>query len=479
MRATIDWSYGLLSEPEALVFEALSVFNGGCTLEEAVSVCALGGAGLDDVFALISSLVDKSLLIADADAAEPRYRMLESFRQFAREKLIERGAFDETMARHAQTFVEFAEDYERAAHESADRSWQAAARADLDNFRAALEWTLTARHNVTAGQRLAGALRRAWYFYGAVEGQRWLQSALEAVGDATPPELTAKLETSLAALCAELGEFSTALDAAMRAAGRYREIGDAPGVAGSLIEGATAFVRLARPAEAEPLLHEALEIARARGDRPLAAKASNILAWLHGKNGNFDAARASCSESLAIYEALGQANSQALTLVTLAEIEFWAGKADRAVALASDALTRGPSDGLRATAHDNLAAYHVASGRFDEAREHAREALEIAEPFGYVAQETWALQHLAAIAALQPHAANVAAEQHTRAAVLLGFVEARYAALGERPEPTDAREYETVLAALRGGLGAAALEGALDRGAGMSEEEVLAEALRV
>ena len=91
MRATIDWSYDLLSAREQRVFERLSIFAGGCTLTSAQAVCAGEDVATAEVFDLISSLVDKSMVVAEFDGIEPRYRLLESFRQYAREKLVDRG----------------------------------------------------------------------------------------------------------------------------------------------------------------------------------------------------------------------------------------------------------------------------------------------------------------------------------------------------------------------------------------------------
>ena len=94
MRAAIDWSYDLLAAREQRMFERLSVFAGGCTLATANAVCAGEDVAEADVIDLLSSLVDKSLLLADIDGAEPRYLLLESFREYAQEKLAARGELD-------------------------------------------------------------------------------------------------------------------------------------------------------------------------------------------------------------------------------------------------------------------------------------------------------------------------------------------------------------------------------------------------
>src|SRR5215469_13121661 len=98
--------------------------------------------------------------------------------------------------------------------------------------------------------------------------------------------------------------------------------------------------------------------------------------------------------------------------------------------------------GIRATMNDNLAAYLVALGRYDEARRYATEALDISGRFRFAAQQAWALQHLAALAALSPCAEHKRSEQLSRAATLMGFVDARYASMGGALEPTDQREYD-------------------------------------
>ena len=119
MRATIDWSYDLLSMSEQKLFERLSVFAGGCTLAVAMDVCAGGDVSKDNVLDLLSSLVDKSLVVSDLRASKSRYYLLESFRQYAREKLSVRGEHEHTAHRHALAFLQLAEEAQcRVRHRS-------------------------------------------------------------------------------------------------------------------------------------------------------------------------------------------------------------------------------------------------------------------------------------------------------------------------------------------------------------------------
>ena len=162
MRATIDWSYDLLSTREQRVFDCLSVFAGGCTLATATAVCEDADASEDQVLDLLSSLVDKSLLVADLEGPEPRYRLLESFREYAREKLVIREELHAVVQRHALVCLELAERLERAFDSEVDAVWHALAREELNNWRAALHWALTERGDVLLGQQLVGKLNVAW-----------------------------------------------------------------------------------------------------------------------------------------------------------------------------------------------------------------------------------------------------------------------------------------------------------------------------
>jgi hypothetical protein len=134
--------------------------------------------------------------------------------------------------------------------------------------------------------------------------------------------------------------------------------------------------------------------------------------------------------------------------------------------------------GIRATTNDNVAAYLVALGRYDEARRYARDALDISARFRFAAQQAWALQHLAAVAALRTHVEGERSEHLSRAAVLMGFVGARYSAIGGALEPTDQWEYDRITAALRTALQAEDLDALTARGALLREDEAIAEALR-
>ncbi len=194
MTALLDWSYELLTAREQRFFESLSVFAGGCTLEAATSVCAIDGEDDVDMIELVTSLVTKSLLVAELAGSEQRYRLLESSRQYARDKLSARGDMERTVRRHALAYVELAERLEAARDTTLERAWLSRVTMEVENYRTVLEWTLAERGDVVLGQRLVaahGVLLRA---FTVREMRRWVREAVEIIDEQTPPDLSAQLE---------------------------------------------------------------------------------------------------------------------------------------------------------------------------------------------------------------------------------------------------------------------------------------------
>jgi non-specific serine/threonine protein kinase len=161
LRALIEWSHELLSEPERVLLRRLSVFAGGWTLEAAGAVCGGEGLPADDVMETLSLLVEKSMVLADDEAAEPRYRMLETIRQYARERLLQAGEELLVGDRHLVHFVRFAEEAEPQFYHPDQLRWYARVDDELENLRAALNWSL-ARQQCCHGLRLGAGLHRYW-----------------------------------------------------------------------------------------------------------------------------------------------------------------------------------------------------------------------------------------------------------------------------------------------------------------------------
>jgi predicted ATPase/transcriptional regulator with XRE-family HTH domain len=484
MRATIDWSYDLLSAPEQRVFERLSIFAGGSTLSSAQAVCAGEDVATADMFKLLSSLVDKSMVIAEFDGIEPRYRLLESFRQYAREKLVDGGEEQISAHRHALVCLELAEQLERAYDSESEGILRDEAEQELDNWRAALEWSLGARGDVALGQCLAGELYPAWPFFAHLEGRRWVSSAIECIDDRTPSKVIAKLNYTQTRIASELGEFEIELTSSQIALERYVALGDDLGIARSQCQAGTALARYGRLAEAEPLLRDALAGARTLGTRRLLAQILREVSYLDQINGDFAAARASAAEALAIYEALGCERDRAgMVAFVLSVLEFLAGNAELALMRASEGLAAFRA--LNYTQSNarllcNISIFLTILGRYDEAAGHAREALDLPSEQQSADSVVLALQAIGTVTALRLRgSAKHRSEACMRAARLLGFVYAQHPSDKNNWSSAEQRLDDQRLGALRDALGADAVADLMAQGAMLTEEQAVAEAVEL
>ncbi len=206
LRATIDWSYNLLPPDEQRLFARLAVFTGGCTLEAAESVCPADGTG-GDMLDRLQLLIDQSLLQqAEGPTGEPRFRMLETIREYARERLVASGEGKELHRQHSHYFLALAERAEPALWGGADqRAWIKRLEAEHENLRAALHQAL--EHGaVEVALRLASALWRFWMMHGYLgEGRQWLERAL-ARDNPVAPIVRAKALAAAGFLTAHQGE---------------------------------------------------------------------------------------------------------------------------------------------------------------------------------------------------------------------------------------------------------------------------------
>jgi predicted ATPase/DNA-binding SARP family transcriptional activator len=474
MRALIDWSYDLLSPDERRVFRTLAVFAGGCTLEMAHAVC--GSETLDEiaVLDLISSLVDKSLVEAEPLAGEMRYRLLESTREYAREKLVAHGEEGAAADAHAVAFLALAERLERAYEKTPDRLWLEWVTPELDNWRQAFAWG-----NGTAflTQRLAGALRWAFAYLAPSEGRRWTRIALESAHAAAPPAVLAKLDLVEAMYANALKDRKSSLAAAERALERYRSIGETYGAIEAQRRAASAEQFLGRHVEAERRLEDVLPAARAEDGAP--KQLGHIireLAQTRLLGRDFAGARERFLEAHRVFAAAGADWPVAIVAGDLAELAFLEGDSLDALRFAGEALggARAFNDlpGVAAHLH-NTSAYLIPLARYDEARSHAREALAFARELEIRYVFIFALQHLAAVAAMRPDATS---DDVRRAARLLGFIEGLLERAEIRREFTEQHEYDALRGALRRAFDETELAAFMGEGRGWTEDRAIEEA---
>ncbi len=482
MTALIDWSYDLLTAREQRFFETLSVFAGDCSLEAVMAVCAADDEDDIAIIDLVTSLVTKSLLVAELASDEQRYRLLESSRQYARNKLIARGEQERITSRHALTYLELAERLELAWNTTPDREWLPLAQAESDNWRAVLAWALVKRGDVILGQRLATLRTVLLYGLSLPEARRWVQAALASVDEGTPLRLVARLHHAYAEVASESSDANSALAAAERALVRYREVDDVPGIAHVQGLAASSLVILERFAEAEPLLHEALATARTLGDRRLAALVLRRMAFASRRHGDISGARAYYTEALGLAKTVGAEILAASIAASIADDKADAGDPEEALRLAADAVTALRSLHWSAAPKipnmiASISQYLIVLGRYDEARARANEALELARDLRIVVLVAGSLLHLALITVFAPpNEGQVSSGRFSGAAQLLGFVAARFTELGVPEMFFMPEERDRALAVLRDAIGNDELARSMAAGATMSEDEAVDQA---
>jgi len=464
MRATIDWSYELLSAGEQRLFDRLSVFAGGWTLATATAICADEGTTELVVFEMLASLVDKSLVVAGND----RFRLLESTRAYALEKLTAAGERDVFARRHA----EFFRDRALAANESfgtgSTFAWMADAELELGNYRAALERALVQGNDGDIGGAIAGALGMFWHRSSLrTEGRYWCGLALESVNEVEQPRIAAHLWLTLA----RLSTGGTYVGAAERAVRLFESVSDARWAGRARRQLAWALFFTGRAAEANDLISQALAAARSCEDTSSVAYCLFAQAWVKAPS-DAGEARNLCARAIAAFDASGDEIGYAIALSVLAEIEFADGQPEPALHLALEAREiqlRGKDAKNIAEVYSNIAAYSIALGDHRGARASAEEALRWGQRGGLETEIAVALQHLALLSSL--------ANNDRRAAKLLGYVDAQFDAHRFKREPTEQWGCDKLVSALRAKLSAGELAELSAEGAAWSEDQALQEAL--
>jgi predicted ATPase/transcriptional regulator with XRE-family HTH domain len=371
IRATIDWSHDLLCEQERVLLRRLSVFAGSWTLDMAEKVCSDAGIEAADILDLLTQLVDRSMVVVDAQGAVARYRLLQPIRQYALEQLESSGEADTYRRRHAAALVELAGtgDTDPCGPDeipSLDRL-----EAEHDNLRAALRWALTHRDN-EAALRASAALFPLWERRGHFqEGREWLDQALAGAGDA-PAWYRGRALNALATLCWEGGDSPRAQPIAEQALTLGSQAGDTRSVAWALVNlGMIAFYR-DDPELAVARLEESVPFAREAGDLSFLSLALTLLGrtlvWAKGPHS--PQAAVALEESLALAKAAQSLHATGQALTMLGDLVWHQGDAERAIGLWRQSLeVRCRLEDRRGIAGclEHLALALAASGRFESA----------------------------------------------------------------------------------------------------------------
>ena len=314
LKATMDWSYSLLSEQERALLRSLSVFAGTFTLESVEEVCEteLTKAELLD---LLSQLVDKSLVIVETGDRAARYHLLETIRHYAGEIAEEKGELSHVRTNHLRWYMQFAERTEDELLSKHQALWLERLEAEHDNLRAALTWGRTGSTPEVAemGLRLAGALVWFWYFRGYLsEGRGWLEATL-ALDTERNTVARAKALNAAGALAYLQSDFAASRPRLVESLQIWRELGDKRGTAFALMFLGRLGVRQGDTG-GRRLGEESVRLFREIGDKWGLALALDFLGEVSQERGNSAEANAHHDESLAIYSEIGHNWGVALEL---------------------------------------------------------------------------------------------------------------------------------------------------------------------
>ena len=321
LRASVDWSYALLTEPERILFRRVAVFMGGADLDATQAICSGEDVQRHQVVDLLTLLVDKSLVVAEAHAGRTRYRLLETVRQYALEKLGESGEADIVRTRHRDHYTAMA-----AALNGPDTEQQdgrvAQAESEIDNLRASFAWSLEQSEPEPALQ-LASSLQPLWLTRGQLrEGLAWFDAALKDEADDLAPAILARALADRALIDASV--IATASTSqAERALAIARQLDD-PGLLARALT-ACGCVNGYNPAVALPYFAEAIELARAQND---GWTLSLILGWQAlgaYMAGDPVAVRATAEEGRALADAIGDRFNSRLCRWAIGVAEFTQG----------------------------------------------------------------------------------------------------------------------------------------------------------
>lgn len=479
MRSLFDWSYDLLDDREQDVLRRSSIFAGGFTLD---LLCGLYTEQSDkrEVPLLLASLVDKSLVQSDIHVEPTRYRLLEPVRQYAYEKLCERRESERTARSHALSLIGLAEEFDARLDLIPDREWDDCIERERDNFRAAFEWSFGLHGDAALGQRLAGSRTATWGAFKSGEIRRFMSAALETRSEAAAPQLLAKLANNAARTAIYFAHDPEAILEACRRAVTLQLPNDLRAAAAAGYFLGVALGNMGRHDEADVALRQAREYARSAGAQYEYNITTVALGTYRFGAGDLQEARELISEALQRSEAAMSDRDAAEASRALAEIEFASGRAEEALRLNNKAaqffLAHSDLTTLPKTLN-NSAAYLIALGRFTEARNDAREALRRSRMFGSVVSGWWAMQHLAAIAALRKGQRDEA--MVARAAKILGFVDGAIKHRGKFRYYTEQQIYDKALTALREILGQDELTKIMSAGKAWAQERAVAEALEL
>jgi predicted ATPase/DNA-binding CsgD family transcriptional regulator len=485
IRETLDWSHELLYEPERKVFRRLSVFAGGWVLEASEAVLSDESLGESEVLELLSGLVEKSLVIAElaAESGGVRYRLLDSIRQYALEKLEQSGEVEEVMRAHAEYFLALAEEAEPELIGPHEAEWFERLEEEIDNLRAALSWALE-HGEAELGLRLAGALGSFWFWEGhSGEGRGWIEGALTQDGP-TSALARAKALGAASLLASQLSDHARAKEAAEEGLRISKEAGIEDGRRPFFVWNSptTFFLHLLAnvamnqgdPKRATALSEETLALSRQANEVQGIVWSLLTLAIAATLRADYEQAERLYAEGLSLARELDSAYARFLYLQNGGWTALLQGDPARATLLIEEAVElarerRRGFMGLLSRPLDNLGWAALLDGDLGRARAQFEENLTLSKGRGDKGTLLMSLEGLACVVGAEGEA--------LRAARLFGAAESLQEAVDYRLVPQERAVLEPYRASVRSGLGEAAWEKAVAEGGATGLDQAIGYAL--
>jgi len=358
LRAAIDWSYKLLSETEQVLLARLSVFAGGFSLDAAEAVAAGGAVGRDDVFELLAALVARSLVVADTEGLEARYRLLETIRQYAQECLDDSGDGDRLRAEHAAYYAGLAEVAIAGAVGPDGLEWERRFEREFDNVRTALTWATDTR-DVDTALRLMGVWDAAAQLLdaGLSATARWACDAVLATPGASEHLKYPSVLGAAAMMAWEQGNLESARRRSDEALAAEQRLGTEPSIGLWLVRSNIAQAQ-GHADEAVECAGHAVELARRRGDPARLGQALAWSAFIYAMSGDSAEALPDAEEAVVLIHRLPSLHAVQTTLGITA---FALGDSapEQALALARETIeAAGPGNNIVWSIAGDLAARH-------------------------------------------------------------------------------------------------------------------------
>ncbi len=315
LQATVDWSYGLLTQMEKIPFRRLGVFAGTFGLKSAEAVCAGDGLQAQDILPLLSRLVEKSLVVAEPTSGGARYRLPDTLRQYAQDRLLECNEARPTYRRHAAYFLALAEESAPRLKGPEQALWLGHLEAEHDNMRAALKWS---GEDPDMQLQLAAALAPFWEARGYLtEGQQWLSQALNASADASSSR--ARALAGAGGLAIRQADYAAGRRHLVASLDLSKQLADRPGVGQALISLGELCIIQRDDDAARQYLEASLSLHQELDDQGGIATSLMYLGRLATWGGDFAAGQSLLESSLQIRRTQKDLSGAAMTLVFLGD----------------------------------------------------------------------------------------------------------------------------------------------------------------